>query len=736
MAKRTKLPSPEARPVFDPAAIDALIGETKTQQELEGLFWAMKQADVVRRTEAAPRLRAGETKPAGQVNDRDGSTPRTVFTENGTLHLAVPRDRAGSFDPQLVPKDARRLPGFDAKVISAQQGRVPHLAILFGERFTQVTDSPTHRASHTEIRTLPLAREQVLRFAQDDSTAARPASSPMFATRQRHRYLGCMIRRAIVLLMFSTTAGAAQGTPPRAAATPTYQPGIDVLDYAVTLELPDSGAFLRGDVTVAVRRASGVTHLRLDLADQLTVRTVEVGGRSVNATHSGEKIDVPLDGAADSLKVRVVYDGTVTDGLVVRRDDKGRWTWFGDNWPDRARQWLPTVDHPSDKATVSWTVVAPVGRTVVANGALLSTRRVARAGREMTETRWRESRPIATYLMVIAAGPLELFDLREPDCHIGDQGQCVRQSVYVLPDVKGWLPGPFAAAGPIVSLFERLVGPFPYEKLAHLQSSTRFGGMENASAIFYDDKLFASRTLMDGLIAHETAHQWFGDAVTEREWAHLWLSEGFATYFAALWTQSARGDAAYRAEMAQIRDQVLADGGVAVRPVLDTAETRYLSLLNANSYQKGGYILYMLHRQLGDSAFFGGLRSYYATYRHGTALSADLQHELERSSHVSLAQFFDQWLRRPGVAAPAIGWAYDAATSAISIRVVQDDARGAYELSLPVTIVDASGRSTQEMVRVPAETQATISLAGRYAMRPRSLAFDPDALLLARITRL
>ena len=545
-----------------------------------------------------------------------------------------------------------------------------------------------------------------------------------------------MIRCGVVLLSFSATVAAAQGTHSRAAAAPTYQPGIDVLDYDVALELPETGAFLRGDVTVTLRRANGVSHLLLDLVDPLTVRAVVVGGRPVNASHSGGKIDVPLDGTADNLQVRVVYDGPVTDGLVVRKDAKGRWTWFGDNWPDRARQWLPTVDHPSDKATVSWTVVAPVGRTVVANGTLVSTRRIARSGRTMTETRWRESRPIATYLMVIAAGPLEQFDLREPDCHYGDEGQCVRQSVYVLPEVKGWLPGPFSAAGPIVSLFERLVGPFPYEKLAHLQSSTRFGGMENASAIFYDDKLFASRTLTDGIIAHETAHQWFGDAVTEREWSHLWLSEGFATYFAALWTQFVRGDAAYRAEMATIRTEILADTVVAERPVLDTAQANYLALLNANSYQKGGYILYMLHQQLGDSAFFGGLRTYYAMYRHGTALSDDLRRELERSSHQALGQFFEQWLRRPGVAEPAIGWAYDQATATVSLRVVQDGPRGAYALPLTVIVTDASGASTRVMVNIPAETRATIVLPARYTARPLALAFDPDARMLARITRL
>ncbi|MEO8621542.1 MAG: M1 family metallopeptidase, partial [bacterium] len=414
----------------------------------------------------------------------------------------------------------------------------------------------------------------------------------------------------------------------------------------------------------------------------------------------------------------------------------GRWTWFGDNWPDRARQWLPTVDHPSDKATVSWKVVAPVTRTVVANGLLVSTRRVVVKGKPMTETRWREARPIATYLMVIAAGPLEKYDIREPDCHYGDEGQCVRQFVYVLPEVKSWLPGPFTAAGPIVSLFERLIGPFPYEKLAHLQSSTRFGGMENASAIFYDDKLFANRTLKDGIIAHETAHQWFGDAVTEREWGHLWLSEGFATYFAALWTQFIRGDNAFRAEMATIRGQILADKVVAERPVLDTTQRNYLALLNTNSYQKGGYILYMLHQQLGDSAFFGGLKAYYARYRHGTAMSSDLRRELEQASGQSLGQFFDQWLTRPGVAELTIGWAYDSLEQRVSLKVLQEGPRGAYDLDVPLVMTDAAGAKTVVMVHVPADSRATIALHERYATRPRSLTFDPDGRLLARITRL
>ncbi len=541
--------------------------------------------------------------------------------------------------------------------------------------------------------------------------------------------------RYLALTVLAGCAASAQVTASQVVTAPTYQPGIDVQDYAFTLELPDTGAFLRGDATLTVRRSAGVNALHLDLVDALTVRQVMVNDSVVPATHGGNRVDIPLPGASENVRVRVVYDGLVSDGLVVRKSAAGRWTWFGDNWPDRARQWLPTVDHPSDKATVSFTVIAPSTRTVVANGSFVSREPVMARGMAMTETKWRESRPIAPYLMVIAAGELKETRIVDSACHPGDLGQCVAQSVYSAPELADWAAGAFSMAPRIMSLFERLIGPFPYEKLAHLQSSTRFGGMENASAIFYDDKLFTSRTLGEGIIAHETAHQWFGDAVTEREWGHLWLSEGFATYFAALWTREAHGDAAYRAEMTRIREQVLKDRVVATRPVLDTAQTNYLSLLNTNSYQKGGYILYMLHQELGDSVFFRGLRSYYADFRHATALTADLRHELERSSGRSLETFFDQWLRRPGVPELKVAWTHDVATGAVSVRVEQGGSGGAYALTMPVAVTNAAGVTERVMVTVSPTAETVVVLPRKYATRPTAVVFDPDSRMLARINR-
>nr|MDQ2664702.1 hypothetical protein [Gemmatimonadota bacterium] len=223
----------------------------------------------------------------------------------------------------------------------------------------------------------------------------------------------------------------AQGVAARVSAAPTYEPGIDIQDYAFTLELPDTGSFLRGDATVTLRRRPGVTVFRLDLVDALDVRRVTVNERVVAVTHKEGRIEIPLSPTGDSVRVRVLYDGLVTDGLIVRKDAAGRWTWYGDNWPNRTHQWLPTVDHPSDKATVSWTVLAPPARTVVANGSLVSRKTVDVRGTPMTETRWRESRPIAPYLMVIAAGMIQEVPIADAACHAGDQGQCVAQSVYV-----------------------------------------------------------------------------------------------------------------------------------------------------------------------------------------------------------------------------------------------------------------------------------------------------------------
>ena len=543
---------------------------------------------------------------------------------------------------------------------------------------------------------------------------------------------------AMNVLGASSLAGQGTGAQP-------YHPAIDVTDYELSLDLPDRGNVIAGRAVLAVRRTAAADTLMLDLI-ALSVDSVYVNGRPVRFRRDTASIGIPLPpGSRDSLSVTVRYRGAVSDGLIIRTDSLGRWTGFGDNWPNRARYWIPSVDHPSDKATVTWIVRAPSERRVVANGELLEETplfltpdRAASARGALpvprTLTRWRESRPIPTYLMVIAAAPLAYFDLGRTACGLSELPGCVLQSVYVAPELRDFLPGPFRHSAAMVALFSRLVGPFPYEKLAHLQSSTRFGGMENASAIFYSDRAFRERNLRPGLIAHETAHQWFGNAVTEREWGHLWLSEGFASYFEQLWVEQSAGDTAFRRGMRELREEIIKSPVTAERPVIDTAETDYLKLLNTNSYQKGAWTLHMLRRLVGDSAFFRAIRSYYARYRHGNAMTDDLRREFERAAGRPLTWFFDQWLRRPGYVELKTTWRYSPRGRRVILRLEQGRRFAPYRFPLVVDVLDADGRLCRAVTEVAALRSAQhVAIPCALERPPQAVIFDPDVQLLASI---
>jgi aminopeptidase N len=539
----------------------------------------------------------------------------------------------------------------------------------------------------------------------------------------------------LALAALCAAAPATSHAQPRAqtgAQRAAYRPGIDVLDYHYAIDLPDTGDVIAARAALRVHRTSRADTLVLDLL-RLTVDSVLVNGRPVVHARDSATVRIPLPrfAAPDTLDVTVRYRGAVAprDGLIVSVDSVSRrWQAFADNWPDRGRNWLASVDHPSDKATVTWTVTAPSTRRVVANGSLVEETPIAGGAR--TRTVWRESRPIPVYLMVIAAATMGRMELAPAACGRALGGGCVEQSVYFAPEVRAHMPGPFAHAPAIVDWFSRVVAPFPYEKLAHLQSSTIFGGMENASAIFYADRLFRTPSERASVVPHEIAHQWFGNAVTEREWGHLWLSEGFATYFEKLWLRQSEGDSAFRVAMAAIRKEIAESPVTVERPVIDSAQTDYLKLLNTNSYEKGGWVLHMLRVEVGDSAFFRAVRSYYAAHKDGTALTDDLLRHVERAAGRPLGWFFDQWLRRPGMAELRVGWTHDAGTGRVTLDVRQGERFAPYRLRLAVAVAGAAERV---VVSVPAQREARVTLPGRYATRPASLAFDPDVELLGTI---
>jgi aminopeptidase N len=167
--------------------------------------------------------------------------------------------------------------------------------------------------------------------------------------------------------------------------------------------------------------------------------------------------------------------------------------------------------------------------------------------------------------------------------------------------------------------------------------------------------------------------------------------------------------------------------------VIDTIETTLTALLNANSYQKGGWTLHMLRRLVGDSAFFRGVRQYYNAHRHGTALTDDLRRAVEATSGRPLDWFFDQWLRRPGYPTPVLRWDYDSTASSVSVTVDQERARfGLYRFPLTLAIQDPSGGVRRVQIEVAAQPRTTVQLPFPVAARPARVVLDPDTDLLAR----
>jgi aminopeptidase N len=471
------------------------------------------------------------------------------------------------------------------------------------------------------------------------------------------------------------------------------QPGTDVLRYTFAIALPDTGARILGEAQIELTRGPGAPDsLYLDLVGA-TVTHVSLPYR-----YDGRRLAVAAP--RGPLTLRVAWNTTPADGLIARPN-----SFFGDNWPDRARHWLPTIDHPSDKALVAWEIDAPDRWRVIAVGGFRDTVRSAPA-----RLRWRyaTAHPVPTYTMVLGAREMTV-------------SRHARVEVWSYPQDSAFADRvPFRRASRMLDVMERLVGPFPYERLAHVQSSTRYGGMENATAIFYADRGWSRGTMGEGVVRHETAHQWFGDAVTARDWHHVWLSEGFATYFDAVMAQQLDGDTAYWRVLHDDRAGYLRSR-VVDRPIIDTTITDPNDLLNANSYQKGAWVLHMLRREVGDSAFFRGVRAYYARWRDSTALSSDFQREIERAAGRDLSWFFRQWLWQPGYARLDVTWAWQRGAVVLTVR--QAGPARFRITAVPVAFgaaraaFDLEPRAVQ-VVRIP------------LAAPPPSVAIDPDATLL------
>ncbi|HEX8162774.1 MAG TPA: M1 family metallopeptidase [Pyrinomonadaceae bacterium] len=511
--------------------------------------------------------------------------------------------------------------------------------------------------------------------------------------------------------------------------------------YEVTLAFDDAlSEVTRAEaaITVLVLR-DGVGVVDLDFGE-MPVDGVSVGGRAAGYERPPGRLNVRLPRAArrgERFVVTVKYHGRPKDGLVLTKDKDGNPSATGDNWPDRVHHWIPSLDHPSAKASVTFSITTPPGVVAVANGRLVG------VGDGTRETNWLyvEPRPIPPYCMIVAVGHDEIIEPRTPVSR-----RIAPLVYYVAPSERAFAEKGFAAAPPSLALFSRLVAPYPYEKLAHVVGATRFGGMENSGAIVYTSTLFDARPnepvsarfgIRRGLVevvAHETAHQWFGDAVTPATWADLWLSEGFATYFAGLFVEREEGAAVFRDYMSRAADSYLRYEKTRRAPVHDRDTEDLNKLLNANNYQKGAWVLHTLRARLGDAAFFRGIRAYYRAHKDGNATTEDLRAALERASGASLREFFSSWVYGSGHPVYSASWAWRGRGArgggAATLTLAQTQGGGPFLTAVPVEIVTEGGGVRRLLVRPTGrETHVIVPLA----RRPVELRIDPGGTILKEV---
>ena len=522
--------------------------------------------------------------------------------------------------------------------------------------------------------------------------------------------------------------------------TDTYpkNPNIDALNYAFTIELSDTTDLIVGELALDVRFVgAGVRAVRLDLISAsaaqggkgMRVSGVTMNGTAIPFTHANDVLLVPLATAPvvnQRARLVVRYRGTPATGLKIGNNKYGDRTFFSDNWPDKARHWLPTIDHPYDKATSEFIVTAPSHYQIVSNGLQVEISDVP-GGRRRTH--WKNSVPIAPWLYVLGAARFAVQRVGTFD------GKAIETWVYAQDRDAGFAD--FATpTKEVLAYYTDYVGPFAYERLANIQSNSVSGGMEAASAILYSESSVTGTGSVRwrNVVIHEIAHQWFGNAVTEADWDDVWLSEGFATYFTLLYIEHAYGRDEFVRGLQSSRSTVMSFA--AKNPaytIIHQNLSRMEDVTSSHTYQKGSWTLHMLRGVIGSEAFQRGIRAYYTRHFNGNATTADFRRAMEEASGQELGWFFEQWLYKPGTLKVAGSWSYDAAARQVRLTLdqVQTDGR---LFTMPIEIgVYSKGQPTpvMERVRVTAKSN-TFTINAPTA--PDSVRLDPNVWVLMDAT--
>jgi aminopeptidase N len=474
----------------------------------------------------------------------------------------------------------------------------------------------------------------------------------------------------------------------------------------------------------------GVGQLEFDAAE-IEVASVRVGAEIISFDHSDEKLRVRLEHAlkaGDEIEVAIDYAARPRRGLYFIGPDEAypnkpveAWTQGED---EDSRYWFPCYDYPNDRVTSEVIATVPDTFTAVSNGGLVAT--TANPANRTRTFHWRHDVPHSAYLISLAAG--EFVEVR-------DQAGSVPVLYYVHPGREEDARRAFGNTPKMIQFFERKIGvPYPYAKYSQVAvSDFIFGGMENTSATTQTaDTLHDARAHLDftsdPLVAHELAHQWWGDLLTCRDWSHAWLNEGFATYFEALWCEEDKGADEFAWNVRQDREGYLDEDSRHYRRAIVTNKYRApIELFDRHLYEKGSLVLHMLRRTAGDELFFKSLNLYCTRHRGHNVITQDLQRAFEDATGRNLDFFFDQWVYKEGHPELEISSSYDDKQKIASVTVKQthktSDTVAVFRFPVTIALMDKDGKELRHRVEIKERDNIYHFPA---ASAPKAVRFDPE----------
>jgi aminopeptidase N len=498
---------------------------------------------------------------------------------------------------------------------------------------------------------------------------------------------------------------------------------MDVQHYRLDLHVYPSAKSLRGVVEIRAQvAASAATELTLDLSQALIVDGVTLNGTAARFTHEGDHVRVALDESqrrTGPVSLVVSYHGTPQGSAFTFADNEGRPAISNYGMPFSARQWWPNKNDSADKAdSAEILITVPQPLVAASNGKLITTDVNADGTRTY---RWRVQYPIYSDVISVAIGEYTMFE----DRYRAADGTTMPLVYYVFPEDEAKARIDFSVLPDIMRSHVERFGEYPFLREKYgIAAFMTHSFREHQTLPSYSRKLITGDHTNDAILAHELAHQWFGNSLSVRDWKHVWLNEGFSSYAAMLWQERREGRAAYVAALARSERYDL-EGSVFIDDVTDRKR-----LFGATTFEKGPWVLHMLRHVMGDERFFAALRAYVAQYSHKNVTTDDFRAICERFYGKALDWFFQQWIY--GVSRPTYEMKWTSGKEdddiALTIRQVHTSAP---VFTMPIDVRITTSEGVENLVVWNDRKEQTFSLHSRK--KPLGISIDPDGWILKRI---